>query len=547
MLATDQILQGRYRIIRKLGAGGMGAVYEAIDERFGEPIALKEIIIESDDEKQKESVSRAFEREAKALAKAKHEAVPFVRDYFFELDRQFLVMELVEGEDLGGMLKKRGTPFSTEDAVNWMDQLLDALDYLHNLKPPIIHRDIKPQNLKLNFRRRIKLLDFGIARSGDKSATITNQTFVGATLNYSPIEQILRVIDSTFREFIILKHKEKAERVLSQDTDGRCDIYSLGGTFYHLLTNRVPVESTKRTLDIWEGKPDPLINPTELNLNIPPEISACLMKALAIECDQRFSSAIEMQFALKTAIHQSKTENSAEFNKNISSQLETLPLITKEDLRVETPTEPNLSYPSVPNQPIDLPVGNTNLPTKDSGFGQPAKTMPSGNFVNSDLTSASYLEGILPEEKKTSPDIVPFIEKPVQQESNKPSKLLWAIPIVVVGFMALAGIGGLFWISMSLGESASNKTASNIAVLTPTPTVTPSTVTPTPSPIVSPSATPSIAPTPEPTVAPTQPKSTPQNPKVVLTPNKTPVPVRTPKATPKPKQDPNCVFTNSCQ
>ncbi len=75
-------------------------------------------------------------------------------DYFSEEDRQFLVMELIEGDDLGEILEKRGNPFPLKDIFNWMDQLLDALDYLHHRKPPIFHRDIKPQNMKLNFTRQ---------------------------------------------------------------------------------------------------------------------------------------------------------------------------------------------------------------------------------------------------------------------------------------------------------------------------------------------------------------------------------------------------------
>lgn len=179
MLEINTLLQNRYRIVNQLGHGGMGAVYKAIDERFGEPIALKEILIEltnANNEKQRGLITKAFEREAKALAKASHEVVPYVRDYFIELDRQFLVMELVEGKDLAEILEQNDKPFSLKDNLKWLDQLLDALDYLHNLKPPIIHRDIKPQNLKLNFRRKIKLLDFGIAKSVDNAAsTITNQ------------------------------------------------------------------------------------------------------------------------------------------------------------------------------------------------------------------------------------------------------------------------------------------------------------------------------------------------------------------------------------
>ena len=338
MLAIDQILQRRYRIVRRLGHGGMGAVYEAIDERFGEPIALKEIIVDPEDNSQKESIIMAFEREAKALAKANHEVVPFVRDYFSEDDKQFLVMELVVGDDLSDLLKKHKKPFLLEDALRWIFQLLDALDYLHNLQPPIIHRDIKPQNLKLNSRQRVKLLDFGVARSEDKSSTVTNKTFVGATLNYSPIEQIMRVIDSTFREFIVLKHKEKAETVLDQDTDVRCDIYALGATFYHLLTNQIPVDSTKRTLSVWEGKADPLEMPSVINPLIPMSISDCLMKAMAINREDRYFSALEMQEALKGAVADSNVIYAAQVSREIGYSEEIAKLSSSGSLKIEIPS-----------------------------------------------------------------------------------------------------------------------------------------------------------------------------------------------------------------
>lgn len=122
---------------------------------------------------------------------------------------------------------------------------------------------------------------------------------MGATLGYSPIEQILRVIDPTYREFILLKYKSEAEEVLARQTDERCDIYSLGATFYHLLTGQPPIDSPKRSLELWGGNKDPLINPSILNPNIPPAISACLLKEMEIERDNRFSLAMEMQIVLK--------------------------------------------------------------------------------------------------------------------------------------------------------------------------------------------------------------------------------------------------------
>ncbi len=417
MLAINTLLQERYRIVSPLGHGGMGAVYEAIDEKFGEPIALKEIIVESDDVKQKNLIINAFKREAKSLAKARHEAIPYVRDYFTEFDRQFLVMELVEGDDLGKILKNNKNSLPLKDVLQWIDQLLDALDYLHNLKPSIIHRDIKPQNLKLSFRRKIKLLDFGIAKSGDNTSTITNQTFVGATLDYSPIEQILRVIDATFREFIILKHKEKAEKVLQQFTDARCDIYALGATFYHLLTNHLPIESTKRTLAIWENTEDPLPNPSELNPEIPPSISACLLKAMEIERAHRFSSANEMREALQTAIAEETARK----------KVNTLPLIEPEHLQIaaeekaaeqvltqaitdklipeieaqeKTDNEIILSESSISTEPLDaLPLDTQTA--SDFSTMQEADFKQSESVSKAELTGKVYSEEILPGKKES--------------------------------------------------------------------------------------------------------------------------------------------------
>jgi serine/threonine protein kinase len=114
MLAVNQILQDRYQITRQLGHGGMGAVYEARDIRLGALVALKEILFkleDGSDDKQQEMIRLAFEREAKILANLQHEAFPRVTDYFTEEDRQYLVMELIQGDDLGELLKKRGAPF----------------------------------------------------------------------------------------------------------------------------------------------------------------------------------------------------------------------------------------------------------------------------------------------------------------------------------------------------------------------------------------------------------------------------------------------------
>lgn len=140
MLVPETVLQGRYRIIRQLGQGGMGAVYEAVDERLDTTIALKETFFAD------ERLRKQFEREARLLARLHHPALPRVSDHFQEGDGQFLVMQFIAGDDLAEMIVQRRGPFPTDQVITWADQLGDALDYLHTQNPQIIHRDIKPQS-----------------------------------------------------------------------------------------------------------------------------------------------------------------------------------------------------------------------------------------------------------------------------------------------------------------------------------------------------------------------------------------------------------------
>ncbi len=133
MLTTDTILQHRYRIVRPFGRGGMGAVYEAIDERLSRTLAIKETLVETDE------LRRAFEREARLLANLRHPALPKVLDHFSEAEGLFLVMEFIPGDDLGKMLEQQGHAFSPAEVLGWANQLLDALEYLHSLDPPVLH------------------------------------------------------------------------------------------------------------------------------------------------------------------------------------------------------------------------------------------------------------------------------------------------------------------------------------------------------------------------------------------------------------------------
>lgn len=485
MLMVNEMIHNRYRIIRQLGKGGMGAVYEAHDNVFDTTIALKEILIDlskNSTPAQREMIKLAFEREGKILAKVNHEAFPHVRDYFQDNDRQFLVMELIDGDDLGDLLEKRASPLQLEEVARWSEQLLDALDYLHTLNPPVIHRDIKPQNLKVTSRGKVKLLDFGIAKGNEtqNNATISNQTFVAATLHYSPLEQIYRVLDPTFREVIAYQFKDHLKDVVDQNADARSDIYALGATFYHLLTNTLPIDALKRSLEIWAGKPDPLVNAYALNPQIPPAVSNVLHKAMDVEHSRRFVSAKEMQAAFREAF---KTEQErAEESKRAAWQDEQKKMeserasILQERQRMEAEREKYLSQIEARNRQTQTEIKPTDAQTirmnredldtapKTEVYNQPPQiptphqqnNQPTNNHPSVETIAAPANFAVnIPENKSNLPqtqtptaqisqdNFMPqtFADRP----KKKSNKALWLIPVFGLLFLLLGGVGLGFW------------------------------------------------------------------------------------------------------
>src|SRR6266550_1002823 len=272
MLAPDTVLQNRYRIVRQLGEGGMGAVYEAIDERLDATVALKETFFAD------ERLRKQFEREARLLARMHHPALPRVSDHFAEGEGQFLVMQFITGEDLAHMLTVKQGPFPPDQVLTWADQLLDALDYLHTQDPQIIHRDIKPQNLKLTSRGQIVLLDFGLAKgfAGQLTAVTSLASIFGYTPNYAPLEQIQ-----------------------GKGTDPRSDIYALGATLYHLVTNVKPPDALSRAGAVVNGQPDPLPLANQVRSGVSAGLSNVLDKAMSQKRDDRFATATAMRDALR--------------------------------------------------------------------------------------------------------------------------------------------------------------------------------------------------------------------------------------------------------
>lgn len=273
-LAPNTLIHSRYQIVRQIGQGGMGAVYEAIDTRLSSRVALKQMLVDGD------QFSRAFEREAKLLANLRHPALPRVTDFFVDDVGHFLIMDFIVGDDLGKLLHQRGGPFPVGEVLRWASETLDTLEYLHGQNPPIIHRDIKPQNLKLTPHGSLSLLDFGLAKGIAILPTqmATSRSLFGYSPQYAPLEQIQ-----------------------GTGTDVRSDLYALGATLYHLFTGFPPANSMSRAAALINGQPSPLRPAHELNPQVPYSVGAALMRALAMRADARPASAAAMHALLRDA------------------------------------------------------------------------------------------------------------------------------------------------------------------------------------------------------------------------------------------------------
>ena len=284
MLAPDTHLKERYRILQQIGGGGFGYVYKAIDEAFGCSVAIKETkegVVSS------EKLRKAFEREAKLLRSLKHECLPRVTDYFFHDKAQYLVMDFIEGEDLATLLKQRlaqgGAPFDVSEVLPIADRILSTLEYLHSLPEPIVHRDIKPGNIKIGTDRKVYLLDFGLAKGAAGQMTTVRDgessfSLAGYTHGYAPLEQL----DET-------------------GTQAVSDVYALGATIYHLLTGQLPIAAQKRDEAIQRGLNDPLRSAHQVNPAIPLPVSQVIEQAMVIRWWDRLGSTRKMRHALAEA------------------------------------------------------------------------------------------------------------------------------------------------------------------------------------------------------------------------------------------------------
>jgi serine/threonine-protein kinase len=286
-LVPGAVVRERYEIQALIGQGGMGAVYRVADLRLpGRLCALKAMRIpvaaasSQDDLPPDPELAAAREQflaEASTLGRLDHPNLPKVSDYFALDAYDCLVMDYVPGQDLQQCVqdaRRQGNFLPEDELLDWTFQLCDVLLYLHNQRPPIIHGDVKPANIKLTADGRIKLVDFGLARPGDPDdpRTLTGSGLRGVgSLPYAALEQYAATARS----------------------DPRSDLYSLGATLYHLATNEAPASAHERFLD-----PAALRAPRQINPALSPALERAVLAALQIHPNDRPPSVAAWRQAL---------------------------------------------------------------------------------------------------------------------------------------------------------------------------------------------------------------------------------------------------------
>jgi hypothetical protein len=245
---TTAAIAGRYLLQREIARGGMGIVYQARDSVLARPLALKQLAA---DEDSPESLQR-FRREAQALARLTHPNIVQVHDFLEDGGRPWIVMELVDGEDLGSVLRRRGA-IPVREAVRLAAPLADALDFAH--RRGVLHRDVKPGNVLVTKEGVPKLADFGIARIRRSARCTAAGAIVGSPAYLSP------------------------EQVAGEEGDPRSDLYSFGVMLYEMLTGRLPFDGvTAVTLVAHLTEPAP--RPRRLAPNVPGELDRLILAML---------------------------------------------------------------------------------------------------------------------------------------------------------------------------------------------------------------------------------------------------------------------------
>ncbi|MHB2020796.1 MAG: serine/threonine protein kinase [Candidatus Xenobia bacterium] len=254
-LPVGTTLQGRYRIEGAIASGRNAATYKATDTSNGMVVAVKEMLEVFPDPVQREKALAQFSGEFKTLSALNHPGLPKVYAHFEESDRHFLVMDLVEARSLEQVVQEMPSPPNETQAMNWLWQLCEVLEYLHSQTPPVIYRDLRPANIMLTNEGNIKLLDFGIAKMQDPGKPGRTLFRAVGSPEYAPPEQ-----------FGMAR------------SDPRTDIYALGASFYYVLTRAVPPQASDRVI-----RNAPLLDVRQVNPGVGQAFVDAVLKMMSIK------------------------------------------------------------------------------------------------------------------------------------------------------------------------------------------------------------------------------------------------------------------------
>lgn len=342
MLEAGTVIQNRYRIVKPLGEGGMGAVYRAWDLRLKVPIALKEMRPQPglDDELLK-GLRQQFQQEASVLARLIHPNLVRVTDYFEDSNMVFLVMDFVPGENLANIIEREGAQ-QEKRVLGWAQQLLAALTYCHS--QGVIHRDIKPQNIILKEDGSITLVDFGLVKLWDPNDPKTKTVMRGlGTPEYAPPEQYGASTDHT---------------------GPPSDLYSLGATLYHALSGQSPPTATERM-----AMPDQFMPLSKLAPTITRRTEAVVMKALELSVSKRWRTASEMDAGFRGSAPLQATAPS--LPSPFMEPSGNVPPVQPQPVRVNVPSMAN-----PPSTAFSIPVMSATVAPTSGQMQAPRKKWP---------------------------------------------------------------------------------------------------------------------------------------------------------------------------
>ncbi len=311
------ILDGRYELLQLLGEGGMGQVYKARHTRLGKIFAIKSLRHLSPDPAEQAKFLDAFETEARTLAELDHPALAQVSDFFEVEGVHYLVMEFVDGKTLSRVVDLAPKLLSQRRVVQWGLELCDVLGYLHTQASPVIVRDLKPDNVMIDEKRRLRLLDFGIAKRLQAGVGTRDIIKGMGTAEYAPLEQYG-----------------------SASTDQRSDIYAFGATLYFLLTEVPPPPAWRRASEGVE-----LVPPSQVNETVTPDMERLLGRMMALKREDRPGSVDEIAVELRAIAELGAAQPSA--------RLSSTPLATPPVVPMPPPAPP--VAPPVPPRPVIPP------------------------------------------------------------------------------------------------------------------------------------------------------------------------------------------------